>query len=55
MGDAIRMNTYLVRTNCEYSLEVEARSKDEALALAGQKAVSSWGQAWAPMEIDDDD
>lgn len=49
------MAKFVVRTNCEYSLEVEAASEDEALAKADAVDCAAWMQAWAPMEIDEDE
>jgi len=55
-----KQKTYavLVRTNCEYSLEVEVRALD--MDDAGEKAVTKaekipyaqWNQAWAPFEAE---
>lgn len=43
---------YEIRTNCEYVLELEAGSEDEALDQAGRIPVEEWFQAWAPMEME---
>jgi len=49
--------TYLVRTNCEYSLEVEASDPQEAMELASKVDYEHWNQAWACYEAewDEDD
>ena len=44
----------LVRKNCEYSLDVEADSDEEALAKANAIPLSEWNQAWAPDEVESD-
>jgi hypothetical protein len=49
---------YQVRTNCEYVLEIEAGSAEEALAKAEKIDTAEWDQAWAEMEaepVGDDD
>lgn len=38
---------YLVRTNCELSIVVEASSEQEALKAAEQFDWADWDQAWA--------
>ena len=44
---------YLVRDNCEYSLEVEAESAEKAMELASKIPHSDWSQAWAPREVEE--
>jgi hypothetical protein len=49
---------YQVRTHCEYVLEIEASSAEEALAKAEKIDTAEWDQSWAEMEaepIGDDD
>ena len=46
------MPKYVVRTNCEYSLEIEAASEEEALHQADKIDVEYWAQAWAPYEAE---
>ncbi len=45
---------FIVRTNCEYSMAVDATSAEEALKKAEKVDVKEWGQAWAPMEAERD-
>ena len=47
------MKHWEVRTNCEYVLEVDAESEEEAIAKANKIDVTEWDQAWAPMEIEE--
>lgn len=48
------MPRYLVRKNCEYSLEVEAENPDKALEEAGRHALEKWIEAWSPSEVEVD-
>ena len=41
-----------VRTNCEYCLEVEADSIEEALKKAELVALDNWDHSWAPCEAE---
>jgi len=51
---ASRKMTFLVRTNCEYSIEIEAGSREEAVEKAGHIDYEKhWTQAWAPMEAEE--
>ena len=54
MSDEEKKDTrkYLVRTNCEYSLVVEARSAVEATQAAAKIPYETWEQAWAPYEAE---
>lgn len=46
--------TFLVRTNVEYSIEIEADSAEEAVEKAGHIDFEEhWTQAWAPMEAEE--
>ncbi len=49
------MQRFTVRTNCEYSIEIEAESEEEALAQAEKLDVDTWEQAWAPMEVEEEE
>jgi|SRR5580693_7972845 hypothetical protein len=54
------MQTWIVRTNCEYSQAVslpDGATEDEAVAAAtaAHPDVATWDQAWAPMEAGQDD
>ncbi len=46
---------FLVRTNCEYSIEVIADSADEAMELASDIDYEHWNQAWATYEAEWDE
>jgi len=46
---------FLIRTNCEYTVEVEAASAEEALEKAADLDIGQrWTQSWAPFEVDED-
>jgi len=46
---------FLVRANCEYSIEVEAADAEEALEKASHIDFDQhWTHAWAPMEVDEE-
>ena len=45
---------YLIRRNCEYSLEIEADSEDEAFAQAEKAKDSEWSEAWSGLEIEEE-
>ncbi|MEW6048084.1 MAG: hypothetical protein AB1609_16690 [Bacillota bacterium] len=47
------MPQYLVRTNCEYSIVIEAASADEAMEKAQAIDVEEWSQAWAELEVEE--
>jgi len=49
------MPTWVVRLNCEYSLEVEADTADEAMAEAEKLDVAEWEQAWSPIEAEEEE
>ena len=44
---------YLVRVNCEYSIEIEAESSDEAVDKAQNIDLVKWDQAWSGVEAED--
>jgi len=48
------MPNFIVRTNCEYSIEVEADNENEAMSKADKIDVATWTQAWAPYEVEED-
>lgn len=41
-----------VRTNCEYCLQVEADSIEEALKKAELVTLDDWDHSWAPNEAE---
>lgn len=43
---------YLVRTNCEYSIEVDAASEKDALRKTEAIDFNEWAQAWSPLEAE---
>jgi hypothetical protein len=46
--------TFVVRTNCEYSIEIEAESREQAVEKAEHIDFEQhWTQAWAPMEAEE--
>lgn len=46
------MPRFTVRTNCEFSLSVDADNADAAIAQAQAVPFSEWDTAWAPIEAD---
>lgn len=42
------MPRFTVRTNCEFSLSIEADNADAAAALAREVPDSGWDAAWGP-------
>lgn len=46
---------FLVRKNCEYSVQVLAKDEDEAMEKAAKLPSSSWSEAWSPFEAEEDD
>lgn len=42
---------YLVRTNCEYSVVIDADNPEHALAKSEYIAMGEWEQAWAPHTV----
>jgi hypothetical protein len=48
------MPRFTVRTNCEFSLSVEADNADAALKQAQQVRYSAWNTAWAPIEAEEE-
>ncbi len=48
------MKKYVVRTNCEYSIFVEAKNPEEAKEKAAEIAYDEWdGHSWSEYEVDD--
>jgi hypothetical protein len=47
-----QLRRYEVRTNCEYVIEIEVSSAEEALAKAEKIDTAEWDQAWAEMEAE---
>jgi hypothetical protein len=46
--------TFLVRANCEFSIEIEAKNAEEAIEKAGHLDFEKhWTWAWAPMEAEE--
>lgn len=45
------IKTYLARLNCEYTIEVEAETPEDAIKKAEQIETDDWGQAWSTIEI----
>jgi hypothetical protein len=48
------MPCFIVRTNCEFSLSVDADNADAAIAQAQETPFSEWETAWAPIEADEE-
>ncbi len=53
MAETIRMRTFLLRKNCEYTKEVQALTEEDALAAPENADLSTFSQAWAPDEIEE--
>ncbi len=52
-ASAVKKKRFEVRGNCEYVIEVEAETADEALAKANKIDMEDWSQAWAPNEVEE--
>ncbi len=50
--DEPETRSFLVRQNCEYSIEVEAVDEEDACSQANAVPISDWGQAWSSMEAE---
>jgi hypothetical protein len=48
------MPRFTVRTNCEFSLSIEADNADAAIAQAHQLSYSDRDTAWAPIEAEEE-
>jgi len=49
------MKTWIVRTNCEYSITVtlpDDANEDHAIAEAEKTDLANWNQAWAEAEAE---
>ena len=46
------MPRFTVRTNCEFSLSIEADNADAALEQAQKVSYAHWDTAWAPIEAE---
>ncbi len=46
------MPRFIVRTDCEFSLSIEADNADAAIEQARESPYSDWDTAWAPIEAD---
>ena len=49
----VQKKTFIVRTNCEYAIEIEAETEEDAMKEAEKIPVNEWGQAWAPYEAEE--
>lgn len=47
------MANWIVRTNCEYSIFIEAATAEEAMQEAEGIPVSEWDKAWASYEAEE--
>ncbi len=49
------LKRFLIRANCEFSIEVEAADAEEAIEKAGHIDFDQhWTHAWAPLEVDEE-
>lgn len=48
------LKKYLLRKNCEYSVEILAENDDDAF-FKGDDPFLDWSEAWSPIEIDEDE
>lgn len=54
-GETPPLKRFLVRTSCEYSIEIDAADAKEAIKKASQLDFEEhWALDWAPFEIDED-
>lgn len=49
------MKRYLIRKNCEYSIEIDAEDEDAALSQADAAKSEDWIEAWSSLEVDSED
>ncbi len=49
------MPCFLVRTNCELSITVEAGTADEAMDRADKIPYDEWDKDWSPFEAEEID
>ena len=48
------MKHFIVRLNCEYSLDVDAEDMDDAIAQANEIDCSEWSQSWSCIEAEEE-
>ncbi len=49
------MPLFMIRQNCEYSVEVEAEDEEEALEkVANELPAEEWATSWSSREVDTD-
>lgn len=48
------MAKFLVRSNCEYSILVDADTETEAIVTAYNIDLENWGQAWSETEVEEE-
>jgi len=46
--------TFIVRQNCEYSIEVAADDEEEAISMANAQATEDWCQSWSSLEAEEE-
>lgn len=49
------MPTFIIRANCEYSIEIKAETEDAAIEKAQDIDIQTWNMSWSVMEIEEDD
>ena len=49
-----KQKRFLIRTNCEYSIEIKAADADKALKKADKIELAEWSQAWADTEAEEE-
>jgi len=45
---------FIVRLNCEYSIEIEAEDADGAMDKASEVDCADWNQAWSVIEAEEE-
>lgn len=50
-----RKRTFMVRMNCEYSIEIKAADEEEATDKANRIPPDDWTYAWSETEAEDTD
>ena len=51
------MKRYIVRTNCEYSLEIEAKDVRDAIQKARESFCDDpdeWNESWSPFDAEEE-
>lgn len=46
--------TFIVRTNCEFSLLVEADNAEDAIKKASDVPIDKWDKAWSDSEAEEE-